>query len=123
MTLEPRGIRYTARALSLLWACWWILFGTAGSLATGMLGQAIVSAILTVGPVVLAWKKERQGGSMLILEGVLVILLFTETWTRKLDVAGILIMFASMPVPPLIAGILFVIDSHRTSSPTPIHAH
>ena len=107
---------YAARALSGAWAAWWMFFGIASGVGekpfTWMnLVMHLIPVALTVVPTVIAWRRPVLGGILLLLLGISLI---------GLVVFGV---FAPFPftvvvliIPPIVAGLLFLIPGHREPS-------
>ena len=104
---------WTARTLSLLWACWWVFFEGAEGVGSGNFGQAIIFAVAMLGVVALAWKWPLAGGSLLILEALAAIFLFSGVWSRHFSGPQIGALLLLMPGPPLVSGILFCLSSPK----------
>ena len=111
--MSARAIRYTARLVALLWACWWVFFETAEAAGSGPYGQAIFFAVAMLGAVVVAWRWELIGGILLVAEGIGAILLFSGMWMRNFQLAGFALLFGIMCAPPIVAGTLIVISGRR----------
>lgn len=111
--MPANWMRYTARSLSSLWACWWVFFETAEAIGSHQFGQAIIFAVVMLGPAAIAWKWEIAAGILLVLESIGATVLFSAMWMRRFHLAGYLALFAMMCAPPLISGILFLIAGTR----------
>ena len=59
-------MRYTALALALLWAGWWVFFETAEAVGSHDFMQAIIFAVVMFGAVAIAWKWPAVGGALLL---------------------------------------------------------
>jgi len=100
-------MRYIARLIGVLWAGWWTLFGLLSGLGEGLdvLGVIMhltVPGLIFLAAALVAWRWERAGGVLLIVEGVLA--LFYFPFAR--EPFGLL----TLALPPVIAGALFFID-------------
>jgi hypothetical protein len=99
-----RWIRYTARALALIWAGWWTLFGLLAGIGEGygpegvLLHMAIPGLLFLLAAAV-AWRWELIGALMLGFEGALTLLVFPFARTP--------VGFLMLALPPLLAGGLF----------------
>ena len=107
-------MRYLALALALAWACWWVFFSTAEAVGTHQFGEAIVMFVATFGALAIAWKWPVFGGVVLLLEGCASIAMFAPMWLHRFGGIQVLILFAIMPAPPIVAGALLLLSrSHR----------
>jgi hypothetical protein len=117
--------------LGLLWAVWWTLFATAEAIvntyrnpSTGPreLGVATVFALVLFGSVAIAWEWPLLGGPLLILASAASVALWGPMWVRRFGIWEVLLLVAIMPLPPLAAGVLFLLFRHRHTPPPPLHA-
>lgn len=106
--MEHNWMRITARALSLVWASWWVFFEGAEAVGSGKFGQAVIFVVFMFGAAALAWKWEVAGGLLLILEAMAALAMFTPMWLRRFDLFQASVLFVMMPAPPLLSGILFL---------------
>jgi hypothetical protein len=102
---SPGHLLTIARILALVWGVWWTLFGLASGIGEGLSAQGIVVHAAVPGLVFLftalaAWRWELVGGALLMLEGLVTLIFF--------PFAGTLEGFLTLPVPPWLAGILFL---------------
>lgn len=104
-----------ALAIAGLWAGWWIFFEGAEAIGSRNFGQAILFLVLMGGGVVLAWRKPVIGGTVLLVEGLAALAMFTPMWMRRFDALEILLLFALMCAPPLISGAMLLVGGMRAA--------
>ena len=106
--------------IGLVWAGLWTVFVVASAFSEGfgpITGEAIVaSVVLTLGVTFLwgslfiAWKRELVGGILLIVAGLLVIIGYPLGATGRIDPVGIALVALFMGLPPIVAGLLFILS-------------
>ena len=121
-----KWMRYSARSLAVIWAGWWSLVvawfsaGMWGVFAcfdcpgyqqvpvwgTWSLGTAACLALPIWASAAIAWRWQRIAGVVLVLEGLL--LSIPALRTCPLPSVLLTIGMCAMPLPPLVAGILFL---------------
>jgi hypothetical protein len=109
-----RWLRYSARALALIWACWWTLFGLLsgageGYNLSGILLHATVPGLVFLAAAVIAWRWEAIGGVLLLLAGLGTLIVFWYARTPQ--------GFLLLTLPPLVAGLLFLVSWLRARPP------
>jgi hypothetical protein len=108
-------LEISARALGLLWAGFWTYFFVAESSATGApLRIAIVGSGTCLLSIVLAlvpWRWEKTGGLLLIAVALAVGAVYAILAPSHLTTGVKALTTAMLAVPPLIAGIFFLL--HR----------
>ena len=117
-----------ARTLALLWGAWWTFFGVASAFgeglnAVGILVHTSVPGLIFLGSAAIAWRWEMAGGILLLLEGLVVCGGYPLlTWSR-FPTATIAFVLLTMGLPPLAAGVLFLVHRrnvrHRALMPSP----
>jgi|GEM_PF-3514427 len=128
-------MRWVARFLSIAWALWalfWTFFLAANYQREGFFGLAgsiiimIVAALLFLGAALIAsvWRKEALGGGVLLVDSVLVTLAGTlgphepmlnhQFWSTAVG-------FLTLVLPPLAAGILFLVCHRRSKTSAEQH--
>lgn len=108
--------RLAARCLALLWFGFWSWF----SFAEGLEGLSHLPMVLIMGfSVWAAWKWEVTGGILLALEGLFVMIAYPLTVGSRFPVGTIIFVLATLGLPPLLAGILFIFSGSRRSAPGP----
>ena len=112
--------------IGLVWASLWTIFIAASALSEGfgpITGEAVVaSSVLVLGVVflwgslVIAWKRELVGGILLITAGLLVIIGYPLGVANRIDPVGIILVVAIMGLPPVVAGLLFILPWRKELS-------
>jgi len=118
----PLRMRGAALALALLWAAWWVFFAAGDAVVRHDFGGAVIFAAVLTGTVAVAWKWPAVGGVLLVLESVASVARWAPMWIRRFDFWQVVLMFAIMPLPPLVAGVLLLLSGHRHTPPPPVHA-
>ena len=116
-------MRWAARILALLWAGFWVWFGLASGIAEGIgvIGTIIHTAmpgLILLASALFAWSKERIGGILLIVEGLIIAIAYPLMTMGHFPILTIIYVLLTMSLPPIVAGILFLI-SHRRISEAP----
>src|SRR5262249_44668508 len=105
MAMSPRVMTIVARAVIALWAGYWTFFCIASAIGEreGWLGALMhqVPAVVMVASAVLAWRWPRPAGALLLAEGLFVA---SGLWVHPTA-----LLFAMLGLPPIVAGILFLI--------------
>lgn len=119
-TFIARAVRYAARALTLIWAGWWILFGLVSGISGGIgipntLLHTAVPGLIFLAIAIIAWRWEGVGRFMLIGIGLLVcaIYLVFVHLPPQMNTG----MLLSMAMPPLAAGGLLILAEWLLSRP------
>ena len=113
---KVRMIQIAARALMIIWAAYWIISlqwsgffdSKADSFGVQLfaIGLGVVIFMLFFASVVIPWRREFVGGIFLVIEG----LAFSYLFIRYSRLDGTKArMLLSMGLPPIVAGILFLI--------------
>jgi hypothetical protein len=110
--------RYVARALSLVWACFWLIFGLlsgAGAGTKGLVANApnALPGLLFVASALLAWRWQRLGGVVLLAEGLVLAVGYPLIMHGGLPASTIVFTLVIISLPPLVAGILFLLARTR----------
>jgi len=110
MTHTPSQLvmRRTALTLALLWAGWWVYFATGDAVVSHKFVGGIIFVALVIGIVATAWKWPAVGGVLLVLASIASICIWEPMWIRRFGFWQIALMFAIMPLPPLVAGVLLL---------------
>lgn len=103
--------RYLARAVALIWAGWWVLFGLASAFSegispTGVLLHTAVPGLIFLLSAVIAWRWDVIGRNLLIGEGLLIFIAYPAVALGQISLISIVVVLITMALPPLIAGIL-----------------
>jgi hypothetical protein len=120
--MPGKWMRGCALVLGLLWACWWVFFEAAEAMGSGVFGQAIIFAVVMLGIIAVAWKWNAIGGALLIAEGIAAIAFFAPMWLHNFGTWQIVGLFAMMPAPPIVAGVLLLMSKHWPATIHPVHA-
>jgi len=117
-----KTVEYLARALSLLWAGFWTFFFVAESLAWRTpLGRMTIWVALGLAFVILAlvaWRWEVTGGLALMAVGVLAALAYGIWGPRELSVPTRVTTLLAFGLPPVTAGVLFLMHHHGITHPS-----
>lgn len=113
---------YSARVLAVSWALFWTWFGFGSGIAEGLTPGGVVIHTAVPGLffallVVVAWRWKTTGGILLVLAGLFVFVVYPILFHR-LPSLTIFLTLLTMAVPPLVAGILLLMDG-RSSKPRP----
>ena len=118
-SLAVKLMRYIARCLSILWAFLILIIASfiiGGDYESGpvvFIIALIIAFLIFLGPAILAgvWGKEAFGGSVLVVDSVLISVYFLLINPRIKPTIGLLLILF---LPPLVAGFLFL-TCHRKS--------
>lgn len=107
-----RWMRYVARALTLLWAGWWIFFGVATVVSeefspTGV-SILVCYTLIFLASAAIPWFWEAIGAVILVFEGVIVLVGYPMMTFSHFPPSTILFVVLTMALPPLVAGFLFL---------------
>ena len=115
---------FLARGIALLWAAFWLFFITAESIATDTPPLAM-SLWMSVGVIflllaLLPWRHPRTGGILLLAAALISAVAYTLLPPPNLPLRVRIGTTALFAVPPLAAGLLFLIaPRHATPRPQP----
>jgi hypothetical protein len=103
-----RCLRYAARILSLLWAVWWTFFvwatvASEGFKTTGLI-VALCLSVIFVGSALAAWRWERLGSLFLLVEGLLVLVGYSQV-ADGLPQSTVILVIVTLALPPLVAAL------------------
>ncbi|MFH1245106.1 MAG: hypothetical protein V1662_01315 [Candidatus Omnitrophota bacterium] len=109
---DKTSIRYIARALSLVWALWWVFFGLAcGVFHYRELAEIIVHSTLPglffLLTALFAWKWESPGGIALIVEGITAFIIYL-LYVKYFSISTLILALMTMSAPAIIAGSLLL---------------
>lgn len=115
-----RLLRRTGLFIGLVWAMLWTVFLAASALSQGFgpitseeIGSSVVLVLgvllLWAGPVIV-WKRELIGGVLMVTSGLLLLAGYYWFATGRVDLLGTMLVILGMALPPLITGILIVIQ-------------
>jgi hypothetical protein len=122
-TPRKRGIRwmrYLAVIVALLWAGFWTFFGLASGISEGLspvgiLHHSIFPGLIFLISAIIAWRWNLVGGILLVLESLFVFVVYPMRF-MDFPLITILLVLATMALPPMIAGILFIVSYKSTKS-------
>jgi len=114
---------HIARALALVWACWWAFFGLASGLSEGLAPLAVLIHAAMPGLVFLisasvAWRWQRPGGVLLAVEGIVVLIGYPARTYGRFPPSTIVFVCLTMGLPPLAAGGLLLANWRRMHTVT-----
>jgi hypothetical protein len=103
-----------ARLISNLWAASWISLGVASGISQGLtfvriLFDLIISGLFFALLQFLARRREMLGGLLLLLIGVILTVGF-PTLSRHLHGNALASVILTLALPPLVAGIMYMMD-------------
>jgi hypothetical protein len=109
--------RRVAAALMVAAIVFWLWFGI-GSAYVEQLGLPnwVIHIVIPGGVFVLstalAWRLEALGGTVLVVEGLIALTFVTRAYlSGNFDLSGWLLMCLTLGLPPLAAGVLFLVHS------------
>ncbi|MBA7477734.1 hypothetical protein ES707_13148 [subsurface metagenome] len=115
-----RWLRRVGLIIGLVWAVLWTIFLGASALSHGfgpITSEALVASVVLASGVlilwlsiVIAWKRELVGGILLIVAGLLVIIGYPVGAAGRIDPVGIVLVVVIMGLPPVVAGLLFLLS-------------
>lgn len=113
-----KWLRYSALILALIWAGWWTFFGLAsgigeGSKPVGVLLHTAAPGLIFLASAVIAWRWERIGAIVLLVEGALILIGYPLLF-RRFPLSTILFVLLTMALPPLVAGCLLLADWQKS---------
>ncbi len=113
-------LRRVGLIIGLVWAVLWTMFLGASALSQGfgpITNEALVASVVLASGVlilwlsiVIAWKRELVGGILLIVAGLLVIIGYPVGAAGRIDPLGIVLVVVIMGLPPVVAGLLFLLS-------------
>ncbi len=112
-------LRIIPRSLALAWAFFWVWFGAASGVSEGIGFIRTVVHIALPGLIFLVsslipWRFPRTGGVILIIEGIVITIAYPIMFDH-FPLITIVFVLLTMSVPPLLSGILFLLEHHRLS--------
>ena len=113
-------LRRVSLIIGLVWAVLWTMFLGASALSQGfgpITNEALVASVVLASGVlilwlsiVIAWKRELVGGILLTVAGLLVIIGYPVGAAGRIDPVGIVLVVVIMGLPPVFAGLLFILS-------------
>ena|SRR5579862_1608570 len=112
-------MRWIARMLILLWACWWTFFVLAGAIGEGGGWQkALLPTLLATSiffcSALFAWRWEAGGSGLLVVEGLLVCAAYPVGFLHAHSIGTMIFVLLTLAAPPLVSGFLFFRSWRRT---------
>jgi len=112
--------------IGLVWASLWTVFVVASAWSEGfgpVTSEAVfASAVLVLGvlflwgSLVIAWKRGLVGGILLVIAGLLVVIGYPWAVASLIDPVGIILIVVFMGLPPMVAGLLFILSWRKQLS-------
>lgn len=114
------NLRTAALILAALVTAFWLWFGIASATVEQLGWYNWVAHILTPGgillvTVLLAWKWEALGGTLLAIEGIIVGIGYPILTRGRFPVTTVILMLLTLALPPLAAGIMLLVDARRVA--------
>ena len=125
---RPNYLRWAARIMALAVAIFWLWWGVGSAYVEGfswisLLAHSVPGLLILIGTLV-AWKWEKIGGRLLV--GVALLVTAFLLWAfifrggyRQMAA----IVWSTMALPPLVAGLLFLASQRRGREPIVGHGH
>ncbi len=118
---------YTARALAFVWATFWMAFGISSGIGegprlAGIIMHVLFPGVLFVAIAVFAWRWPVHGGIVLMLCGIAVLILYPLQLRRAFSLSTLLLIVATMGLPPLFAGVLMLLHTRKHQPRFPFKA-
>jgi len=112
---SPSFLIWLARLLALAWGGWWTFFGLASGIGeklkpVGILIHATVPGLIFLASAILAWRRPLAGGSLLIVEGLAVLIAYPLIFGPRFPLATVLFVLLTMAAPPLLSGALLLLS-------------
>jgi hypothetical protein len=115
-----KAVEFSARALALLWAGFWVFFFIAESLAwhtpIDRMAMWVGLGLLFLVAALAGWRWEVVGGALLITVGVAAAIAYAVWGPRELRFTVRMITLVVFGVPPVVAGALFLVHHHGIRS-------
>jgi hypothetical protein len=112
--MPPSLLIWFARLLALAWGGWWTLFGLVSGIGEKLkpvwvLVHATVPGSVFLASALVGWKWPVAGGIVLIAEGTAVAIAYPLVFGPHSPLATVLFVLLTMALPPLIAGVVFIV--------------
>ncbi len=115
---DARWYRYTARTIALIWALCWLYVALTIVAMRGLDWVGITLAFgycsFFFGSVVIAWLWERNGGILLIFEGISIGIIYPFWMSGRVITKFIIHLELTLVVPALVAGFLFLMSWYKS---------
>ncbi len=110
-------LRIIPRSLALAWALFWVWFGAASGISEGVgffgaVKHTALPGLIFLASALIPWRFPRSGGIILIVEGVLITIAYPIMFDQ-FPLTIIMYVLLTMSVPPLLSGILFLLEHRR----------
>jgi hypothetical protein len=110
--------RTIARAIAAVWAGFWMFFGIASSIGEGLhlpgaIMHVLVPGLIFAGIALFAWRWQMHGAVVLIVSGALVMIIYPLVVGGRFPLSTVGFVLLTMALPPLVAGILLLIDARK----------
>lgn len=120
---STKWLPWIARVLALLWGGWWTFFGIASAFAEdldliGILIHTSVPGLIFLASAALAWRWEAIGGVILLIEAAIVCVGYPVLVAGRFPLSTITFVLLTMGLPPLAAGVLFLLHWRRREAIT-----
>jgi Na+/proline symporter len=112
---------FIARGIAVLWAGFWLFFYIAepGKPHLRVMLAWVGVGLLFLGVALAAWRWEFTGGLLLLVAGLVTGVVYAIWWPPRLSVAIQIFTEIAFVVPPVVAGLLFLLH-HRGLSGHPV---
>jgi len=121
---KAERMRSIARALALIWACWWVFFAVVSVSDEGFSQQGVLILIFCflvfLGSAVIPRLWERIGAIILLLEGLIILIGYLLLMQGRYPLFAIIVVVLALALPPLVAGFLFLAAGWRKSKASEI---
>ena len=118
---KTKRMRSVAKSLALVWALWWIFFGVAYAVGEKFSKQALlvllVFPLLFLGSAMLPRLSERTGGTVLLVEGLIILVGYPWFTYGRVPLFAIVVVLFMLGLPPLISGFLFLAAGRPKPTP------
>lgn len=109
---------WTARILTLIWAAFWTWFGLASGIGeshsvSGVLLHVAAPGLVFLAFCLLAWRWRHVGGILLVATATVVAIVYPAIMGRHFPTSTVLFVLATMALPPLVAGLMFLKAGQR----------
>jgi hypothetical protein len=116
-----------ARTLAILWSLFWVWFGIASAIfeqldTAGRILHVAVPGLFFVVLVLIVWRWEALGGGLLLLAGAAICVAYPLLFGPRFAWPVVAMVLLTMALPPLLAGVLFLVHwrhghHHGTAHP------
>lgn len=120
MGTRRKQLRSTARILMIITIVFWLWFGIGSAYVENaapfnwLMHILVPGGIFTLSTLV-AWRREGVGGALLVLEGLATLSFIVQAFLlANFTASGLVLMCLTLGLPPLAAGILFLVCWQRS---------